>query len=309
MSSAANRDTLHNNLSDTSQTLRLSSANADLTQGVDGATANKQHRIDRAGTRQTYETAQENADQNPGVGFPDFRTGEADTTLTRDTGVAEADRTWRYSLASADRTQTRDNATHQKNSQIVQAGLQQSFSNNQALADASYETALAGHEQSYGSALLTADTARGTALGNAQLGWLNASFAADVTALTQLDTLNADAGDWTNHLVQLATAQQSWWSTFAPNFMAFVNDVTDEWADEQTAANLERAQLATANNLADLAYTADVANATYQASLFLADQSEQREFALADQDELFQQTEADARRTFDVTRAQIIHSE
>jgi hypothetical protein len=117
------------------------------------------------------------------------------------------------------------------------------------------------------------------------------------------------AGDWTTHLVQLATAQQIWWSTFAPNFTSFLNDVTDEWADEQTTANLERAQLATANNLADLAYTADVANATYQASLFLADQSEQREFALADQDELFQQTEADARRTFDVTRAQIIHSE
>jgi hypothetical protein len=46
-----------------------------------------------------------------------------------------------------------------------------------------------------------------------------------------------------------------------------------------------------------------VANATYQASLFLANQSEQREFALADQDELFQQTEAAARRTFDVTSA------
>jgi hypothetical protein len=111
------------------------------------------------------------------------------------------------------------------------------------------------------------------------------------------------AGDWTTHLVQLATAQQIWWSTFAPNFTSFLNDVTDEWADEQTTANLERAQLATANNLADLAYTADVANATYQATTFLAGQSEQREFALADQDELFQQAEAAARRTFDVTSA------
>ena len=304
--SATNNDTLHNNLSDASQAHRLTSSTAGQTHGIGGSTANKQHRIDRAGNRQSYETAQENADQDATAGETTFLTSEADAELTRaagTTGVAETDKTWRYDLAAADKTETRDSATAQKTYQQTQAGLQQSFDNNEALASGNYDLAVAGHEQTYGNATLAADIARATALGNAQLAWLNATYAADLFALTQLDTLNNDAGDWTTHLMQLATAKQTWWTTFSPNFTSFINDVTNEWATEQTTANTELSDLATVNNTADLAYAADRANATFQSTTFLADQSEQREFVIADADELFQQAEADARNGYDVTKA------
>ncbi|MFM9965662.1 MAG: hypothetical protein ACKV2Q_31125 [Planctomycetaceae bacterium] len=169
--SATNSDTLHNNLNNESRAHRLSSSNADLTHGVGGSTANKQHRVDRAGNRQTYETAQENADQNAGAGQSTFFTSEADTELSRaagSTGIAETDKTWRYDLAAADKTQSRNNATHQKNSQTAQAGLQQSFSNSEAAAAGTYDLALATHEQTYGTTTLTADIARATALGAAE---------------------------------------------------------------------------------------------------------------------------------------------
>ncbi len=262
----------------------------------DVAVAEKQYALDLAAVRKY-------TDLNDFThGYANYSEGVADADLAYATAIADAALAWQLSEGTAIVNYSSPAVTLQHTFETGIAGLEQTRSTNIATADKTRGDLHATAEGVFRTAVTAAENARRSSLTAADVTLWNTQETARVTAHTSIDT--DLQSDWSQYLVDAATARASWWTTASVHY---TNQATDRnsansvYAGRMQTAQVDRRQ---ADVLATKIHATAAADAVHDRAVARADSIRDFHVALALPAETYADGTAQAIRDRDVGNAQ-----